>query len=245
MVKATLLALSSVFALTSAFSPSQVKRHPRDVATFFPIPSEAVTPRDGRTGTAVTTSSGFPTSSPTPKLGDEYQIACETDYLAGDIQTSNDLLGCLQACSATDGCVAISYSGRFCYLKNSINPPVPNPNVIGAKQISFVPRPTPNPGVCSSNLLCPSDDDCIFTGTQPANITETRSFHIRCSRDFYGGDMRLAQVGSFDECVQLCTVDELCVAVSYASGEVNFCYLKSTIDQEVFNPRIYGAFIVG
>ena len=56
--------------------------------------------------------------------GDVFQIACSTDYVGNDFATvqTASYADCLAACSTTQGCVAVSYTNGFCYLKNGVNP---------------------------------------------------------------------------------------------------------------------------
>jgi len=76
--------------------------------------------------------------------GATFQVECSIDLYGSDMEIVQPVFhspisqadailkptqvttyaGCMDACSTTQGCEAVSYTNNFCYLKNGIPPPV-------------------------------------------------------------------------------------------------------------------------
>jgi hypothetical protein len=66
--------------------------------------------------------------------GQSFEINCATDFAGGDLKTiqASTLAECIDSCGGTNTCVAISYVGQNCYLKDVLEAGVPNNDVTGA-----------------------------------------------------------------------------------------------------------------
>lgn len=73
----------------------------------------------------------------TAPSGVQFVIACGTDYFGGDMGSlyAETMEACLNACDATSGCIDVAYAGKYCYLKNSLEPGQANAGVWGAKRM--------------------------------------------------------------------------------------------------------------
>jgi hypothetical protein len=51
---------------------------------------------------------------------ESFQVNCATDFYGGDLKNINTatLADCITACGTTDSCIAISYVGQTCYMKD-------------------------------------------------------------------------------------------------------------------------------
>lgn len=73
----------------------------------------------------------------TAPSGAQFVIACGTDYFGGDMGNlyAETMEVCLDACDHTSGCIDVAYAGKYCYLKNSLQPGQANGGVWGAKKM--------------------------------------------------------------------------------------------------------------
>ncbi|GAM85281.1 hypothetical protein ANO11243_032850 [Dothideomycetidae sp. 11243] len=81
-------------------------------------------------------------TSYTAANGDIFLIECGIDHAGGDIGSIHvsNLMGCIEACAGTAGCVDVSLSGAACYMKGAVGYSVAN-GVSGARLISGVMLP--------------------------------------------------------------------------------------------------------
>ena len=149
-----------------------------------------------------------------------YKIECGTDYPGvgdmGSTQTPS-FTDCMDTCTSTSGCVAVSYSGNSCYMKNAIGPATPNNGVWGAV-LTTIPAytpPVPAAPAAPTGPSCPASDGQTIDG-----------YLIACDHDYVGGDLYSKQTSAFEDCIAACTSDSACVDVAFASGS---CYLKSAL----------------
>lgn len=81
-------------------------------------------------------------------------------------------------------------------------------------------------------LVCPQDNNTLYLGPRNGN-----QFIIECSYDHYGGDETNGTIltTTFDGCVNLCDLQQACVAVSYVpnaqAGSPAPCYLKNILNK--------------
>jgi len=191
--------------------------------------------------------------------GQIFRIKCN-DFAGNDMSslTTKTFAGCMDACSSTERCVAVAYSGTACYLKKGVGAEVKN-GAWGAFVIS-VPSPTISSSMLSSSsssafspvsnsasvpttssspspgsnvkLFCPDSDGLTYTSSE-------QTFTIRCGTDFFGMDFGSLTTETFAGCVDTCASTTDCVALAY-SGTA--CYLKNGIGAEV-NNGVWGAVI--
>ncbi|KAH7406021.1 hypothetical protein DE146DRAFT_431275 [Phaeosphaeria sp. MPI-PUGE-AT-0046c] len=93
-------------------------------------------------------------------------------------------------------------------------------------------------GICPSNPVCPSHNNCTIT----ANDT---TFTFGCGIEYFGGGIRVVETSSIKDCVESCSSTADCVAISFVS-KTSTCILRdaSSIVLESLNPssesfRIY------
>ncbi|PKK50492.1 hypothetical protein CI102_5673 [Trichoderma harzianum] len=152
--------------------------------------------------------------SSTFRANNGVQFAVETgfDHHGGDYKsvTSNSLHDCINVCSTQASCRAVSYSGKTCWLKSSVNAAVVNGKVIGAVRTQYVPTP----------ITCPAD------GSSRVKMADGRYFTVQCGVDHPHGDIKSTQTLDFANCVLLCDETKGCVAATWRSGT---CYLKKSL----------------
>ncbi|USP79335.1 hypothetical protein yc1106_06609 [Curvularia clavata] len=170
--------------------------------------------------------------------GVKFQIACGTDYYGGDlIRAETSTIGdCMQACAAAPLCVAASYVGNSCYMKQTLTGAQPNPNVVGiaitSKKTTITDQGKKPRKACPTNFACPTDNDCSFT-------SGSRTLVVTCSNDFYGFDYGSVWADNLQACTQACAADSKCEAASFAGGSgPGFCYLKSTMGPANVNENV-------
>ncbi|KAI0203467.1 WSC domain-containing protein [Astrocystis sublimbata] len=230
--------------------------------------------KSAATTTTTTTTTATATASPAPVVtsiscpasnqttytsagGDDFVVECGKDFAGGDLKglSASTFAGCLDACSNTDGCVALAYVGNACYLKSKLNAPVLN-GVWGARLATpgspstttttrvatnpastFATSTTPRPTSTSVAVTCPADDGKTYTAS-----TGTR-FNVQCGTDHAGGDMpspNPAYVSDFTSCLETCAKREGCMSVALAGGA---CYLKGSVGAPIQN-GVFGAVVV-
>ncbi|RFU77285.1 hypothetical protein TARUN_4961 [Trichoderma arundinaceum] len=151
------------------------------------------------------------------------QFATETgfDYHGGDYKTvtANSFHDCMNACSTQASCRAVSYSGKSCWLKSSVNAATINSKVSGAVRVQYAPSP----------ITCPA------AGSNQVKAADGRYFTIQCGVDHPHGDLKSVQTLDFANCISLCDETSGCVAASWRSGT---CYLKKSLQAAVANSGV-------
>jgi hypothetical protein len=114
-----------------------------------------------------------------PTNGQSFEINCTTDFYGGDlksIQTST-LAACVDACGAIDTCVAVSYVGQTCYLKDVLKGGVSNNDVTGAYLPSRVSLSSVLSAVQASTSAVPSSTavTSVITVTPSAAASSSAS----------------------------------------------------------------------
>ncbi|KAF2490281.1 hypothetical protein BU16DRAFT_543629 [Lophium mytilinum] len=181
-----------------------------------------------------------------------FQITCDYDYWGGDITMSweTTLSNCLATCSTTTGCVAISYNGGACYMKDSADNGQSNTGVWAAKKVATPSSSSATTSSTSSatttssasvatttpeTVSCPESDGLAYTAKDGA------TYLIQCSTDFYGGDLSVSWESDLGSCIEACEATPDCVDVAYRPGTPGPCYLKSTFRTPVSNSEVWGA----
>ncbi|KAK1241927.1 hypothetical protein MKX07_007750 [Trichoderma sp. CBMAI-0711] len=157
-------------------------------------------------------------STSTYRAPNGVQFAVETgfDHHGGDYKsvTAKSLNDCINVCSTQASCRAVSYSGKTCWLKSSVQPAVANSKTTNAVRSQYVPKP----------ISCPAD------GSSRVKGPDGRSFTVQCGVDHPKGDLKHVQTPDFANCINLCDVTSGCVAASFRSGT---CYLKKSLQPAV------------
>ncbi|KAL7809403.1 hypothetical protein V8C44DRAFT_334402 [Trichoderma aethiopicum] len=153
-------------------------------------------------------------STSTYRAPNGVQFAVETgfDHHGGDYKsvTANSLHDCINVCSTQAACRAVSYAGKTCWLKSSVQPALANSKATNAVRTQYVPKP----------ISCPAD------GSSRVKGPDGRPFTVQCGVDHPKGDLKHVQTLDFANCINLCDVTSGCVAASWRSGT---CYLKKTL----------------
>ncbi|EMD59497.1 hypothetical protein GGP41_004461 [Bipolaris sorokiniana] len=177
--------------------------------------------------------------------GADFKVSCATDFYGGDMGRvyAATVAECMKICASADGCVALSYVGTDCYLKNALNGGSTSAGVTGASIISRV-NPTPPSSSpagpqqpCPASISCPDNNGCLSSDS-----TTGRSFTLSCGIDFYGGDLKLEWTDGLEACSAACAANSECVAASFVgnSGSSGPCYLKSKNLGPVADSRVNG-----
>ena len=188
--------------------------------------------------------------------GQTFEINCATDFVGGDLRSvqASTLAECVDTCGATDTCVAISYVGQDCYLKDVLEPGVPNNDIIGAylpsrvssssdvsaiqtsttATVTSVITVTPSAATSSPASASTPGALCPATYTCPENDgcrrigADGRTFVLTCGHDVYGSDYSSTGADSLGDCTEACSAAPQCVAASYVGGKsAGQCYLKT------------------
>jgi hypothetical protein len=74
-------------------------------------------------GTEITCDASSPTSCTYTSSGKTFVARCQVDFYGNDFDVvqSPDFTTCVQACADSDRCLAVSFTGGNCYLKNAIS----------------------------------------------------------------------------------------------------------------------------
>ncbi|PNS15531.1 hypothetical protein CAC42_790 [Sphaceloma murrayae] len=91
------------------------------------------------------------------------------------------------------------------------------------------------PSFSPKSVSCPTDDGSIY------EATNGRDYVVECGIDHAGGNIGMAYVGSFQECLERCAINAQCVSVAL-SGVA--CYLKGNVGA-VNQNSVWGAKEVG
>jgi hypothetical protein len=185
--------------------------------------------------------------------GDTYTVECGIDHSGGDIPGDgayvSSLDSCIALCSATTGCVDVSWVEGSpqgpCYLKSSVGTANANGAVWGAKLLSkagaTATSSTAATASSTATPVCPGSDGTAFTASNGDTYT------VECGIDHSGGDIAGdgAYVSSLGACISLCSATTGCVDVSWVQGSPQGpCYLKSTLGTANTNAAVWGAKLV-
>ncbi|KAJ4992333.1 hypothetical protein SVAN01_02042 [Stagonosporopsis vannaccii] len=186
------------------------------------------------------------------------QVGCGTDYYGGDLRRSQVFCsqtsqpryvltiagfttgGLYERLLMTTGCVAASYVGNNCYIKNIRNTGHADANVIGIAVTAGQQQPSASSGqqTCPASFACPENDGCLYTAG-------SRTLRLSCGVDFYGGDTHSYLTESLQACTQSCASDTDCIAASFLGGPgPGRCYLKGTRNDADFNDNVNAVYVV-
>ncbi|KAH6607652.1 hypothetical protein Trco_003965 [Trichoderma cornu-damae] len=148
------------------------------------------------------------------------QFAVETgfDRHGGDYKklAANSFRDCINVCSTQAACRAVSYPGKTCWLKSSVNAATINSRVSGAVRVQDEPAPITCPAAGSSQvkaadgrsfaIQCGVDHPTAISRPSGQQIKETsgRTFTVSCSADRPGGDLTNKLLAEFGNCVAWC-----------------------------------------
>ena len=155
------------------------------------------------------------------KSGDSaFLVLCGFDYGGGDMGGSvqPSFADCMDLCAATQDCVDVSYSGGFCYMKNTLNTLSPAGWVWTGKKVvkTTEPEPTGPELTCVDGVM----DGKTFTASSG------NQYSIICGREYPGGDLKGVEAATFADCVEACDTTPDCIDVSYVAPA---CYMKSSL----------------
>ncbi|UKZ78866.1 hypothetical protein TrVFT333_006612 [Trichoderma virens FT-333] len=144
--------------------------------------------------------------------GVQFAVETDLDHHGGDYKsvTASSLHDCINVCSTQASCRAVSYSGKTCWLKSSVNAAIINSRVTGAVRVQYVLTP----------ITCPAD------GSSRVKLADGRYFTVQCGVDHPHGDIKSIQTLDFANCILLCDETKGCVAASWRSGT---CYVKKPL----------------
>ncbi|KAF1348638.1 hypothetical protein BDV97DRAFT_399202 [Delphinella strobiligena] len=163
-----------------------------------------------------------------------FEIQCGKEMDGGILSTvaATSFEACMDTCSTTDTCVAVSYTTGYCYLKNTIVPSTT------ASWMNTAILATISQVVSEKTALTCVENASDGVTYQASNGS---SFQIYCSTDFYGGDMSSADTASYADCIDLCSETTGCTDISFVAPA---CYLKSTLTSSVTNTAVWAAKLV-
>jgi hypothetical protein len=142
--------------------------------------------------------------------GQEYTVSCGMDRLGGDYarqQSSWD--DCISACGADSTCLTAQYheDSGWCYLKNSVNPPVASS---GEDTVDL-------------GSSCKQDMTVTLNGLQCT---------ITCGVDHAGGNYNTIASDNYLACAQACASDIHCITAQF--NELNGqCYMKNSVNAAI------------
>ncbi|KAL7781898.1 hypothetical protein V8C43DRAFT_319451 [Trichoderma afarasin] len=124
------------------------------------------------------------------KNGNNFAVESGFDYHGGDYKTitANTFYDCIDACATQPACRAVSFSGKSCYLKSSVNAATANNKVSGAVRVQYLSAP----------IICPAD------GSNQVKAIDGRRFTIQCGVDHPHGDITSVLTLDFPNCINLC-----------------------------------------
>jgi hypothetical protein len=167
----------------------------------------------------------------TTSSGAIFDILCGVDYAGADLSSTNTptFAACVDACASTAGCVDVSYAGEACYMKSKIEEVLERDWVWTAKLVQ------PGSGQVETSPKLSCDDNASNGKVYKAANDE---FEITCGKDYAGGDLLGLTTASFEECIEACDSNPLCVNVAYTHGG---CYLKKEQKLAVDSASVWGA----
>ncbi|KAF1832328.1 hypothetical protein BDW02DRAFT_581333 [Decorospora gaudefroyi] len=263
---ATTTSFFSSCPVTSSAAPLPVTSSTVSPAPL-PVTSSTVSPAPLPVTSSMVSSAPLPvTSSMLSTPQGTYVIECYVDRFDFDIgiATASTFEQCLQQCSATSGCVTVSYLPNGpCYLKSGLGAPSSNTNVWGARLVSVSATSSPLPMSSSTSAAPPAttvvSSSAVATASPSGGVSCPASngqniivngsvYLIQCGVDYIGNDFPgpLSPVypGSYEGCLAACTATTDCVAVSYVVNGP--CYLKSAANNDAnTNSNVIGGKYVG
>jgi hypothetical protein len=158
----------------------------------------------------------------TSTSGREYSIICGKEYPGGDLQgvVAESFEACVNACDATEGCIDVSYVPGYCYMKSILSTLQDAAHVWTA--VLLDPAAAPEP---VAPLSCA---DGSINGTTFVS-SAGREYVILCAVDYFGGDMGMVYLDTFEKCIEACDANEGCIDVAYA-GQA--CYMKNQVSEQ-------------
>ncbi|KAH8125020.1 hypothetical protein LI328DRAFT_167882 [Trichoderma asperelloides] len=78
----------------------------------------------------------------------------------------------------------------------------------------------------------------IIARDQTFRANNGEQFAVESGFDYHGGDYRMVTANTFHDCINICSTQAACRAVSYRD---KFCWLKSTINAATANSQVSGA----
>lgn len=108
--------------------------------------------------------------------GEKFAVEHGFDYHGGDYKemTAANLHDCINYCAAHSSCRAVSYTGKSCWLKSTVQAAVANSRVTGAVRLQYVPSP----------ITCPID------GGNQLKQADGKKFTVECGTDRPHGDIK-------------------------------------------------------
>lgn len=162
-----------------------------------------------------------------------YKIYCYSDYFGNDYGSITPVTfqQCLDNCAKYAACVAVSYSGVACYMKQAVSNPNFNGLVWGASLIATnatVTQATSSVSSASStatpslSIGCPASNNTYYVPTSVAG----KEFRVGCGLDFSGTVIATNNASTLQSCLESCAQTAGCVT-SVISGAT--CYLKNQV----------------
>lgn len=169
---------------------------------------------------------------------------------------TNSYGDCIETCSTTAMCIALSWvpgAPGPCYMKSAIQPGDTDDGVWGAiiytpsqgstttSSASTTPPTTSTTTTTSSTptvtVTCPDSNGTAYT------TSNDEEFILQCYLDHAGGDLSMAYVSSYAQCIETCSTTAKCVAVSWVPGAPGPCYMKQLIETGDVDDGVWGAII--
>jgi hypothetical protein len=159
-----------------------------------------------------------------------FAISCSGDYSGKDLSmvyVSNGIQDCVQTCSTTAGCVAVSLAGTACYMKSTVGDMRASTRGNAAKLVS---GGTAASSAASSTRASSSSSAPTTMATNGAGSV----YNLYYSSDSNQGAYSNAQASSsFSDCMNFCDADSKCSAFTYVGGKngvgAGTCWLKSQL----------------
>jgi hypothetical protein len=97
------------------------------------VPSATPMECDTTCGTEITYGAASTNSCTYTSTGTTFVARCNMDFYGNDFQVvqSLDFTGCVQACADINRCLAVSFTGGNCYLKDAVSQGEYSPVVMG------------------------------------------------------------------------------------------------------------------
>lgn len=185
----------------------------------------------------------------TTPMGDIFVIECYLDRKGSDMKMvqvgSLKLSDCIDACSATPGCVDISMSGSACYMKKASRTPISNQAIRGARMVYSANNSTTLPVAGSSSPGSSSFSTPDYPSANGTSYTAANGamFIIECGMDRAGNDLSIVHInsGQLQACMDICSSTSKCVDVSMSGSA---CYMKHDIGAHIVHNGVSGARLV-
>jgi hypothetical protein len=165
-----------------------------------------------------------------------YLVECQVDHYGGDlgITQTDTVESCLEQCTKTPQCIAVSFDVYNCYMKSTILPPYTATNIVGAvtatstSASAALPSSVSSDTICPANFSCPANNGCFVSG----NVTGS-TYVLQCDTTYHGNDLTVEWYPTLEECFSSCDTNSPCSAITYVesnNGGNGACYIKSYID---------------